>query len=84
MGAFGDWMCLIFVHRKGEILGELGEFHAFKEFQVGQEKIFLSVGLEPRLPAVCSCPSRGLQIELWDPFWGRFDLPICTILGCLG
>ena len=30
------------MHRKGEILGDLGEFRAFEEFQVGQEEIVFS------------------------------------------
>ena len=78
-------MCLTFVHSKGEILGELGEFHAFEESRLARRKLsFLISGLEPRLPMVSSCSSRGLQIELRDPFWGRSHLPICTILGCLG
>lgn len=49
-------MCLIFVHRKGEILGELGEFHAFEGFQVGQEEIFFSYGWA-RSPSLLPSPN---------------------------
>ena len=84
-GSIWRWIYLTFVHRKGEILGELGEFRAFEEFQVGQEEIVFSYrGLEPRMPVASSFSFRGLQIEPWDPFWGRSHLPICTILECLG
>lgn len=86
MEIFGDWMCFIFVHRKGEELEKLGECHAFEEFQAGREEIslFLSVGPEPRLPVVSSCSSRGLRLDLRDPFWGRVHSPHLYRLGVSG
>lgn len=41
-------------------------------------------GPAPRPPAVCSHAARGLYVGLWDPFWGRFHLPVCIVSGCLG
>lgn len=86
MGAFGTCVCFVVVHRKGEILGELGEFHAFEGLQFGQEEIFFSY-LWARSPGLLPPPSvlpEASRFSCRTPFGGRFDLPICTILGCLG
>lgn len=84
MGAFGDWMCLIFVHRKGEILGELGEFHAFKEFQLARRRFSYQWAWSPGCLRFAHVLPEASRLNCGTPSGEGFDLPICTILGCLG
>lgn len=83
MGVFGGRMYLTFVHRKGEIWGGLGEFHAFEGLQVGQEEIFfsyqwarspgllLSLNVLPEASRFnCRTPSGEGLISPSVPSWG--------------
>lgn len=71
-GIFGDWMCLILCTGKGKYWEDWENFmNPLKGSRLARNRFFfLSVGQEPRPPAVSSCPSRGSRFSCRTPGGG--------------